>query len=228
MHKPSAVLRGTAPALNRCCYFFVRANCDGKALTLVLTATAPPYQYQHTSHQQHSAPAVTTATSERSSSSTTAAVAATRAQNACATRSNRCVCLTSLTSVYSTTASSSAASSRLCRPTPNPSTPFTTHAPAAATQAAADAENYSLLSSSTSSSSSATTTSTTTWSPAARELVGGVLAGAVNVTSGYPFDTMKVRLQAHSSRGSLSMAECFWSIWRTEGVSEWLCVGVGV
>lgn len=56
------------------------------------------------------------------------------------------------------------------------------------------------------------------WSPAARELVGGVLAGAVNVTSGYPFDTMKVRLQAGT--GGSSMRECFWSIWRTEGVSR--------
>lgn len=54
-----------------------------------------------------------------------------------------------------------------------------------------------------------------------------MLAGAVNVTSGYPFDTMKVRLQA--STGSTTMAQCFWDIWRNEGVSwqlfvECLCV----
>lgn len=55
------------------------------------------------------------------------------------------------------------------------------------------------------------------WTPAARELVGGVLAGAVNVTSGYPFDTMKVRLQA--STGGTTMAQCFLHIWRNEGVS---------
>lgn len=57
------------------------------------------------------------------------------------------------------------------------------------------------------------------WHAATRELVGGVLAGAVNVTSGYPFDTVKVRLQA--SHGVYSgMSDCFLHIWRTEGVSQ--------
>uniref|UniRef100_A0A383W3J7 Mitochondrial carrier protein n=1 Tax=Tetradesmus obliquus TaxID=3088 RepID=A0A383W3J7_TETOB len=55
------------------------------------------------------------------------------------------------------------------------------------------------------------------WHAATRELVGGVLAGAVNVTSGYPFDTMKVRLQA-SDGVYEGMADCFSHIWRTEGV----------
>ncbi|KAF8062934.1 hypothetical protein HT031_003773 [Scenedesmus sp. PABB004] len=54
------------------------------------------------------------------------------------------------------------------------------------------------------------------WRPATRELVGGVLAGAVNVTSGYPFDTLKVRLQA--GRGAYAgMTDAARAIWRSEG-----------
>jgi len=56
------------------------------------------------------------------------------------------------------------------------------------------------------------------WHPATRELVGGVMAGAVNVVSGYPFDTMKVRLQA-SGAAYTGMTDCFLRIWKTEGVS---------
>eukprot|EP00879_Flechtneria_rotunda_P006816 GHRR01007160.1.p1 GENE.GHRR01007160.1~~GHRR01007160.1.p1 ORF type:complete len:411 (+),score=147.40 GHRR01007160.1:87-1319(+) len=55
------------------------------------------------------------------------------------------------------------------------------------------------------------------WHPATRELVGGVLAGAMNVTSGFPFDTMKVRLQATNGVYT-GMTDCFWHIWNTEGV----------
>lgn len=57
------------------------------------------------------------------------------------------------------------------------------------------------------------------WHAATRELVGGVIAGAVNVTSGYPFDTMKVRLQAGDGAYE-GMTDCFLHIWRTEGVSS--------
>lgn len=53
---------------------------------------------------------------------------------------------------------------------------------------------------------------------AARELAGGCIAGAANVTSGYPFDTIKVKLQA--SKGMYAgMNDCARHIWRTEGVS---------
>ncbi|PNH04257.1 Mitochondrial carnitine/acylcarnitine carrier-like protein [Tetrabaena socialis] len=37
------------------------------------------------------------------------------------------------------------------------------------------------------------------WSPASRELLAGFAAGAANVGSGYPFDTIKCRLQAAGS-----------------------------
>lgn len=59
------------------------------------------------------------------------------------------------------------------------------------------------------------------WHAATRELVGGVIAGAVNVTSGYPFDTVKVRLQAGDGAYE-GMTDCFVHIWRTEGVSKQL------
>lgn len=62
---------------------------------------------------------------------------------------------------------------------------------------------------------------------AGRELVGGFIAGAANVVSGYPFDTLKVRLQA--SKGMYDgMLDCFWHIWRNEGVSgHWEGMNLG-
>lgn len=57
------------------------------------------------------------------------------------------------------------------------------------------------------------------WSAGTRELVGGTLAGAVNVASGFPFDTVKVRLQAGGGAYT-GMVDAFRSIWRTEGVSD--------
>jgi len=54
------------------------------------------------------------------------------------------------------------------------------------------------------------------WHPAA-ELVGGVLAGAVNVTSGYPFDTMEVAAASQWGSRSTGITDCFLHIWRTEG-----------
>lgn len=52
---------------------------------------------------------------------------------------------------------------------------------------------------------------------AARELLAGVVAGSANVVSGYPFDTVKVRLQAEQGvyKGPW---HCFTSILRKEGV----------
>lgn len=53
---------------------------------------------------------------------------------------------------------------------------------------------------------------------ASRELVGGLAAGAANVVSGYPFDTVKVRLQASHNRYSGTL-DAFRHILREEGVS---------
>lgn len=52
---------------------------------------------------------------------------------------------------------------------------------------------------------------------ATKELVSGCAAGVANVVSGFPFDTVKVRLQ--SSRGTYrSMLHCFSEIWKKEGM----------
>lgn len=53
---------------------------------------------------------------------------------------------------------------------------------------------------------------------ASKDLVCGLIAGAANVVSGYPFDTLKVRLQANKGMYD-GLSDCFWHIWRTEGVS---------
>jgi hypothetical protein len=58
--------------------------------------------------------------------------------------------------------------------------------------------------------------------PAQAELVAGCVAGATNVISGYPFDTLKVRLQASPGQYA-GMRDCFWKLWRTEGVSAATC-----
>jgi hypothetical protein len=58
--------------------------------------------------------------------------------------------------------------------------------------------------------------------PAQAELVAGCVAGATNVISGYPFDTLKVRLQASPGQYA-GMRDCFWKLWRTEGVSAAAC-----
>lgn len=51
------------------------------------------------------------------------------------------------------------------------------------------------------------------------DYLAGAIAGSANIVSGFPFDSVKVRLQADSSayRGAW---QCFTSIIRLEGVSE--------
>ncbi|GLC46505.1 hypothetical protein PLESTB_000334100 [Pleodorina starrii] len=61
---------------------------------------------------------------------------------------------------------------------------------------------------------------------AARELLAGFAAGAANVTSGYPFDTVKVRLQS-AARGQYDGAvHCCRSIIRHEGIRRGLFRGL--
>lgn len=62
--------------------------------------------------------------------------------------------------------------------------------------------------------------------PVTKELVGGLLAGASNVTAGYAFDTVKVRLQTTAAGGGGGSApryagslDCLRTILRTEGVA---------
>jgi hypothetical protein len=56
------------------------------------------------------------------------------------------------------------------------------------------------------------------WNSATRDMAGGICAGVANASSGYPFDTMKVRLQA--SHGQYKgMKDVFKHIWKSQGVS---------
>jgi solute carrier family 25 carnitine/acylcarnitine transporter 20/29 len=77
----------------------------------------------------------------------------------------------------------------------------------------------------TAAATSTASTPTRCWSPVTRELVAGMLAGGVNVTSGFPFDTVKVRLQQAGGTSSMGQVAC--ELWRTEGVSERLSGGCG-
>ncbi|KAG2481944.1 hypothetical protein HYH03_019098 [Edaphochlamys debaryana] len=54
-------------------------------------------------------------------------------------------------------------------------------------------------------------------SPAARELVGGCVAGAANVVSGFPFDTIKVRLQSSSPGEYRGPVHCLREVVSREG-----------
>ena len=59
---------------------------------------------------------------------------------------------------------------------------------------------------------------TSRWNSTTRDMVGGICAGVANASSGYPFDTMKVRLQA--SHGQYKgMTDVFKHIWKSQGVS---------
>ena len=50
-----------------------------------------------------------------------------------------------------------------------------------------------------------------------QELVCGSLAGGANIATGFPFDTIKVKLQGNPGR-YIGMFHCFRSVWREEGV----------
>lgn len=53
---------------------------------------------------------------------------------------------------------------------------------------------------------------------ATKEMVCGCTAGLADAISGFPFDTIKVRLQAEPGRYT-GVWQCFTDIWRKEGVS---------
>jgi hypothetical protein len=55
---------------------------------------------------------------------------------------------------------------------------------------------------------------------ARKELVCGATAGVANVLSGYPFDTVKVRLQTEPGTYT-GLWDCLTRIWRQEGVGAW-------
>lgn len=52
-----------------------------------------------------------------------------------------------------------------------------------------------------------------------QEYTAGCVAGAANVVSGFPFDTVKVRLQASPDRYR-GPWDCVRRIWRHEGVCK--------
>lgn len=54
---------------------------------------------------------------------------------------------------------------------------------------------------------------------ATKELICGCTAGMANVLSGFPFDTVKVHLQAEPGRYR-GMWQCFTDIWRKQGVGR--------
>lgn len=49
-------------------------------------------------------------------------------------------------------------------------------------------------------------------------LIAGAASGSANIGSGFPFDTVKVRLQ--TTGGHTGAWQCATCIWKTEGVSE--------
>ncbi|GIL60796.1 hypothetical protein Vafri_15320 [Volvox africanus] len=61
---------------------------------------------------------------------------------------------------------------------------------------------------------------------AARELLAGFAAGAANVTSGYPFDTVKVRLQSAAPGQYRGAMHCLCTIVQQEGVRRGLFRGL--
>ncbi|KAF5843122.1 mitochondrial carrier protein-domain-containing protein [Dunaliella salina] len=58
------------------------------------------------------------------------------------------------------------------------------------------------------------------------EAICGALAGSANVVSGYPFDTVKVRMQSSPPHHFQSSLQCFQHILKTEGVANGLFRGV--
>ncbi|GFR45843.1 hypothetical protein Agub_g7209 [Astrephomene gubernaculifera] len=63
-------------------------------------------------------------------------------------------------------------------------------------------------------------------STAGRELLAGFAAGAANVTSGYPFDTVKVRLQSAAPGRYRGALHCATEVVRSEGVRRGLFRGL--